>query len=101
MKQNIKRQVYLVSFTLLGVLFGILVESIVELYYTRLLLGNFSIYSYGLDWADLFQVRDFFAVLLVLACGLWGYGAGKFWWRQIYELKKYPRLLKYKFKFSK
>ncbi|MEJ0021094.1 MAG: hypothetical protein WDN47_00755 [Candidatus Doudnabacteria bacterium] len=89
MKQNIKRPIYLIAFTFLGFLLGLLIEAIVEFYYTTLLLADFNRYSFGLSWADLTQIRDFFAVLVFLASAWWGYRAGIYWWHQIYELNKY------------
>lgn len=87
--QNVKRSVYLVAFTTLGLTFGALIASLLELYYTKLLLIDFDSYSYGLSWTDIFYLRDFFAVLVLVLSGWWGYCAGKYWWHQIYELRKF------------
>lgn len=72
-------------------LLGALVESLAELGYINLLASDFGLYSFGLSWPELLQFRDFFAVLVLAGCGLWGYSAGKYWWHQIYELKKFSR----------
>lgn len=90
MPKKIKRKVYLVAFTVLGLVLGVLIEALLELYYTSLLSADFKRFSFGLGWNELFQIRDLFAVLVLLAGGWWGYRAGKHWWHQIYELKKFP-----------
>ena len=87
MKQNIKRQVYLISFTFLGLLLGLLAEAIIELCYTTLLLADFNRFSFGLSWSGLFQIRNFLAAAVILGSGWWGYSSGVYWWHQIYELK--------------
>lgn len=86
-----KRSIYLILFTVVGLLIGVLAESLMELAYIGLLVSDFNRYSYGLSWEDLKQFRDIFAIILLAACGVWGYNAGNYWWHQIYELKKFSR----------
>lgn len=86
---EIKRKFYIFSFSVLGVVFGLFVAEIAQLIYLRLLLTDFAKHSFGLSWSDLEQFYYFFSVLLVTACGLWGFAAGKYWWTQIYVLKRF------------
>ena len=88
---EIKRKLYIFLFTVLGLVFGFFVAELVQLVYLRLLLADFARYSFGLSWSDLGQFYYFFSVLVVAFTGFWGYAAGKFWWRQIYVLKKYDK----------
>jgi hypothetical protein len=84
-----KKQVYITLFTILGFLIGFLVHALVEIIYIRLLASDFVAYSFGLSWSELVQFFYLFSAIVFVVCGLWGYAAGKFWWKQIYVLKKY------------
>ena len=84
-----KRAIYVFLFTVLGVAIGFLVKEFVEILYLKLLLNDFIGYSFGLSWAELTQFNYLFSTILMVACGLWGYMAGKYWWKQIYVLKQF------------
>jgi hypothetical protein len=86
---NQKRNIYVVLFTLFGVLFGLFVAGMAEVIYLKLLFKDFVTYSFGLSWEELDQFGQMFGLVLILVSGLWGYASGKFWWKQIYVLKKY------------
>ena|SRR6185436_5209116 len=85
----IKKNIYIFAFTVLGLLIGLLVKQIAEIYYLKLLLSDFIGYSFGLSWNELIQFNYVFTVVLMVSCGLWGYSAGKYWWKQIYVLKQF------------
>jgi len=77
---NIKKQVYVVCFTILGILIGLLFSSIFQILFIRLYPEKFD-YNY-------FQAITIFVLFIST---LWGYRGGQHWWHQIYELKKYGR----------
>ena len=81
-----KKTIYISAFTTLGILLGVLVHALIEMFYIKLLLANFTTFSFGLDVNSLQQFGAFFAVIIIAVCGFWGYSAGKYWWRQIYVL---------------
>jgi hypothetical protein len=86
---EIKKKFYIFTFSVLGIVLGLFIAELTQLIYLKLLLSDFTTYSFGLSWGDLGQFYYFFSTLLVTACGLWGFAAGKYWWRQIYVLKKF------------
>ena len=86
---TMKKTVYIWSFAVLGLLVGLLSHAILELYYTKFLLVDFQKYNHGLSWEELWQYNAAVTIVLVFICTAWGYAAGKYWWHQIYVLKKY------------
>lgn len=63
-----KRTVYGIAFTVLGLLIGFLLSGL----------------------SQLIDPAKFLAILLVIF-GFWGLYSGKYWWHQIYELKIYRK----------
>ena len=76
-----KKNIYIVCFTVLGLTFALLFTALMKLF--------FVVYTYDLTTADLQQFQDVVALSLFGVCGIWGYRGGKYWWHQLYELKKY------------
>lgn len=80
-----KKKVYIMLFVILGLLLQLLVHALLELNYLNLLIGDFSKYSFGLSWSQLFIARSLITISLILlgvAFGLW---QGRFWWKKVYE----------------
>src|SRR6185436_13530713 len=63
----IKKNIYIFAFTVLGLLIGLLVKQIAEIYYIKLLLSDFIGYSFGLSWNELIQFNYVFTVVLMVA----------------------------------
>jgi hypothetical protein len=84
-----KRKIYIFAFTVLGLMIGFLIHALTEVVYIKLLLKDFVTYSFGLTWSELIQFHYVLSLIIIVVCGLWGWAAGRFWWRQIYVLKKY------------
>ncbi len=84
-----KRNVYVILFTIFGVLLGIFVAGMAQVIYLKLLLRDFVTYSFDLSWEELDQFGQVVGTVLVVACGLWGWASGKYWWKQIYVLKRF------------
>jgi hypothetical protein len=76
-----KKRIYIFSFTVLGILLAVLIDGLLGLYLQK--------HSFDLQPTDLDQFHSFVQVLLYVACGVWGYKSGRYWWHQLYELKKY------------
>lgn len=76
-----KKTVYILCFTFLGFLVAVLVDGLFQLY-----LENYTVAYSAKDLAD---IHSFVQLILVAGCSIWGYKAGRYWWHQLYELKKY------------
>lgn len=80
-----KRVIYIIAFTGLGILLQFLVHAGVEVWYIGLLLKDFPKYGLGLSWDQWLWVHHIGSVLLFIAGAFFGYAQGKYWWRKIYE----------------
>ncbi len=80
-----KKKIYIGAFTLFGILLQLLIHGLVEVFYINLLLGNFEKYSFGLSWGQLYAVHHIGTVIFLIAGILFGFLAGKFFWKKIYE----------------
>lgn len=89
LKENQKRNIYIALFTLFGFLFGVFIVGTAEVVYIMLLMRDFITYSFGLSWVELEQFGQMLALVTIITCVLWGYAAGKYWWKQIYVLKRF------------
>lgn len=83
-----KKIVYIILFTFLGVLVGFLTHSIIEVAVIFLLERNFEKYSLGFNWQQWFTIHSVGTVFLLFAGGLFGLSQGFFWWRIIYIEKR-------------
>jgi len=82
---NLKKITYIVLFTLLGFLIGVLFHGVIEIFYIKLLVRDFGRFSLGMTWDGLFTLHWFYALFTTIG-GIWlGYRQGKYWWRKIYE----------------
>ncbi len=84
-----KRNLYIGLFTAFGILLGLFLTGMLQVIYIKLLLQDFITYSFGLTWEELDQFGQLVSGVMVLACGLWGLASGKYWWKQIYVLKRF------------
>jgi len=82
-----KKTIYIILFTFLGILLQFLLHAVVEIWYINLLSLNFSKYGFGLSWAQWFTIHSVLTIILLIAGGLFGFFAGKFAWKKIYEKK--------------
>jgi len=87
-----KRTIYITTFTLLGLAIAVLADGLFQIYMQN--------YSSSIASADLNQLHSFFQIFLYIACAVWGYRAGKYWWHQLYELKKYKKRWSRHFKWA-
>jgi len=80
-----KRNIYILLFTFLGVLLQFLVHALVEIWYIGLLASNFSRYSFGLSWHQWYIIHHIATAILFAMGAVFGFWQGKFWWKRIYE----------------
>ena len=84
---NMKKIIYLISFTALGILLQAIIHGLVETWYIGLLISDFPKYGLGLSWFQWFLIHHIGTVILFFAGALFGFWQGKFWWQRIYERK--------------
>jgi hypothetical protein len=80
-----KKVIYIILFTFLGILLQSIIHGLVEVWYIGLLAGNFSRYGFGLSWPQWFLFHHIATVILFFAGALFGFWQGKFWWKRLYE----------------
>ena len=80
-----KRTIYIISFTFLGILVQFLIHAFVETWYIGLLVKDFPTYSFGFSWENWYLIHYLFSVILFIGGALFGFWQGKFWWHKIYE----------------
>lgn len=86
-----KRTIYIISFTILGVLAQFLAHALFELWYIALLTADFARYGLGLSWDAWFFIHHVATAVFFVGGFLGGYFSGKYWWRIIYMEKKYEK----------
>lgn len=82
---NMKKTIYITTFTFLGILLQLLIHGLIETWYIGLLITDFSKYSFGFLWPQWFTIHHIGTVVLFVAGFLFGFWQGKFWWHRIYE----------------
>lgn len=80
-----KRTIYIIAFTFLGILLQFLVHGLVEIWYIGFLLKDFSTYGLGFSWEQWFLIHGISSIVLFLGGAAFGYWQGRYWWRRIYE----------------
>lgn len=83
-----KKTVYIIAFTFLGILLQLLVHALIEMWYIHGLLRNFKTYSLGFTWAQWFQIHMIYSVILFVLGAIFGLWQGFYWWKKIYEKKR-------------
>ena len=86
--------VYVALFTFLGILLQLVIHAVVEMWYINLLVSDFSKYGLGLSWGQWFTIHHIGTAILFIAGALLGFRQGKFWWRKIYEKRKFIKMKK-------
>ncbi len=79
-----KKPVYILAFSFLGVLVQFLVHAGIEVWYIGLLLKDFPRYGLGLTWEQWMMIHSIGSVLLFIAGAWLGFRQGQYWWRKIY-----------------
>jgi hypothetical protein len=79
-----KRTIYIILFTIFGLLLQFLLHALIEIPYLGLLSRNFEKYGFGLSWPQLLIIHAVLTIILIIVGALFGFFAGKFCWRKIY-----------------
>lgn len=79
-----KKVIYIISFTVFGVLIQLLLHAVIEITYIALLTRDFQKYSFGLSFEQLVIVHHIASVVLLIAGILFGFWQGRYWWKRIY-----------------
>lgn len=80
-----KKKIYIIAFTVFGILLQLLLHTGIEIWYIGLLTLDFPRYSFGFSWNQWFLIHHIGAVILLVVGILFGFWQGKFWWQKIYE----------------
>lgn len=83
-KGNLKRSVYIALFMALGLLISFLVHAAIEIWYLDLLFSDFTKYSFGFSWQQLYIIHGIGTLILFIGGALFGYLQGKYWWKILY-----------------
>ena len=81
---GMKKTIYIILFTIFGLLLQFLLHALIEIPYLGLLSRNFAKYGFGLSWPQLLNIHAVLTIILIIAGALFGFFAGKFCWRKIY-----------------
>jgi hypothetical protein len=82
-----KKVIYIVLFTLVGIILQFLVHGILEMWYINLLLSDFGAWGFGLSWEAWVLIHNIGAVIMFIAGAFFGFSQGKYWWTRIYSGK--------------
>ncbi len=89
--KQVKRNIYVALFTLLGLLCQFLAHAIAEMGYITLLDLNYARWSFGFSFGTLLVIHHVISLaLLLLGVGL-GYHFGKRFWQVLYVEERYGR----------
>src|SRR3989338_2304410 len=92
-----KKTIYIIAFTFLGILSQFILHAWVEMIYIRALLRDYGSYGLGLSWSDWDLVHRIVSVILLIAGVAFCFWEGPWCWRPINPLpEKRPRLKKIK-----
>jgi len=82
---SIKKGIYILLFTLLGLLAQFFIHIVVEILYINLLINNFAIFGLGFSWDAWFVIHIIWATVLLVLGAVFGFWQGVYWWKRIYE----------------
>lgn len=80
-----KRVVYIIAFTVLGILLQFLAHAVVERWYIAKLVNDFDAYGLGLSWKQWFLAHHIVSVALFIAGAGLGFWQGLYWWPKLYD----------------
>ena len=84
-----KKTVYIIAFTILGMLAQFLLHAFVEMWYIELLVRDFSAFGLGLSWNAWFMIHAIVTAVFFIVGATLGFYAGKKWWQIIYIEQRY------------
>ena len=79
-----KRSLYIICTTVLGVLLAAIAHACIEIWYTNLLVADFSTYSLGFSWNQWHTMYSILEVIFFILGAFLGQWLGPQWWRIVY-----------------
>lgn len=89
-----KRIVYILCFSALGLLLGFLVHALTETGYISLLLSDYDKWGFGLSWGQWYAIHAGWTVLCLIGGLGFGIEQGFRWWRVLYVEGRYNNRLR-------
>ena len=89
-----KRIIYIISFTILGILLGLLLHSVIEIAVIKLLLRDYDKYGLGLEFGTWFKIHTAWSIITFIGGATLGFLQGRKWWRVLYVEQRYRKWLK-------
>lgn len=86
---GMKRAIYILAFTILGILLQLIVHALLEMAVITLLLRDFDRFGLGLSWRQWYAVHHVVTLALLIAGVSLGYRWGVRWWQVLYVEKRY------------
>jgi hypothetical protein len=84
MQTQTKTKIYIVLFVVFGILLGLVIHGVLELWYIGKLTTDFAHYSLSHTWAEWFLVHKYFSIILFVLSVVFGFFQGRLWWRLVY-----------------
>lgn len=80
-----KKTIYLIAFSVFGVLVGFFLHAAVEITAINLLLINFGRFGLGLSWDGWFLAHTIFSIAMLVIGAGFGLTQGYYWWERVYS----------------
>jgi len=87
-----KRVIYIISFTVFGILLQFLIHAGIEIWYINRLVADFPKYSFGFSWNQWYLIHHIATIILLITGAAFGFWCGKFFWNKIYERKNSAKI---------
>lgn len=89
-----KRALYIIAFTVAGILLQFLAHMMLERWYILKLVNDFATYGFGLSWRAWFIMHHIAAVVFFIAGAAFGFWQGRYWWPRLYDERGVKRIRK-------
>jgi len=86
-----KKTLYILLFTIFGILFQFLAHAVIETLYIKALMSNFSLFGLGLSWDIWFAIHYVGTIIFFVGGFIFGVWGGFFFWKKIYVENKYGK----------
>lgn len=77
-----KKKIYIGIFVFSGILAQAIIHGVFEIWYIGLLLRNFTRYSLGYEWNELFAIHHVLTIIFYIAGVVGGFLGGVAWWKK-------------------
>lgn len=84
--KSIMKYIYIIAFTILGILLQFLIHAGIEIWYIGLLVNDFGTYGLGFTWMQWVMIHNITSIMLLIAGAVCGYWQGQYWWKRIHRI---------------